>query len=430
MTSRYAIPTLTILTSALLLALTPNAEAQKSAPVVQGGGYKLVAGPLDVAVAPSRGARIRSLRFDGTELLYQADSTGAPGSMGSTFWVSPQAHWTATCRSGNNNGCWPPPAQHDGQSTAYTGGLVDADTSVSYTGTANTYTGVRLRKTMWGNPKDTSISIRYHVVNTLATKIAFAPWEVTRMTTGGLTFWAKSLEDTIRGNGTSGAALIAMITDTLGVKWHKYDSTVSLSGGTPKFWDGTSEGWFAHVDKSRLLYIKKFQDIPAAKKAPVNENQIEFYTNNNTRSLIEMELQGAFDSIAVNDSMTWDVKWYVRRVPDNIPITRNAELLALVRNTVNTPVSISDRGDRRSVASPARLSLTGRGVNLNVTTPLTVSLELVNARGAIMQRLHSGLLQPGNHAFTVEATPKGLYWVVLKGADAGVLEARMLPRLD
>jgi hypothetical protein len=420
--------TLTLALAVAALA-APEAQAQRTVPEVVGGGYKIKSGPVEVLVAPSRGARIRSLKHETTELLYQADSTGSPGSMGSAFWVSPQAHWTASCRSANNNGCWPPPTAHDGSQTAslYTGGLL-TDSSVSYTSAANAYTGARLRKTLWGNSRDSSITIRYHIINTLTTKIAFAPWEITRMTTGGLTFWAKSVDDTIRGNGTSGTALIAMIKDTLGVKWHKYDSTVSLSAGTPKFWDATSEGWFARVDKSRLLYIKKFVAIPKSKKAPVNENQIEYYTNNNTRSLIEMELQGAFDSIAPGDSMQWDVSWYVRSLPDSIPVTANAALLAYTRATV-AGQSVSLQPGQRQGGVAARLTLTAGQVSiaLGVAAPLT--LDLVDTRGRLVERVHSGVLPEGRHAFKLPATSRGVHYVVLRDAQARVLESHLIPAL-
>jgi|GEM_PF-4970664 len=408
------------------LLLGAGAEAQRPTPVVLGDGYKITAGPLEVALAPSRGARIRSVKFDGTEILIQ-DSAGSPGNLGSTFWVSPQAHWTATCRSGNNNGCWPPPTQHDGSSTLYTGGLVSADNAVSYTGAAHTVTGTRLRKTVWANTSDTSISIRYHIVNTLTTKIAYAPWEVTRLAAGGLTFWAKSPDDTIRGNGTSGAALIAMIKDTLGVKWHKYDSTVSLSGGTPKFWDATSEGWFARVDKSRLLYVKKFVVIPKSKKAPVNENQIEYYTNNNTRSLMEMELQGAFDSIAAGDSIAWDVKWYVRRLPDSIAVTPSAALLAFARATAaDRPTSLRSL---RSATSGALLATTANRVSVTLSVPTSVSLTITDAAGRVVERLHEGPLAAGAHEFHSTTQARGAYRLVLRNADGALLNTRAFTRL-
>jgi hypothetical protein len=424
---------LPVLTLAILFAAVPEADAQRVAPTVWGGGYKITVGQTEFIVAPSRASRIRSFKHDGTELLYQADSTGSPGSMGSTFWTSPQEYWTSTCRSSANYGCWTPPAAYDGPTVTFTGGLLP-DSSVTYTGaSADTYTKARLRKTFWGNPADTSITIRYHMVNTGATKNAYAGWEVSRFTTGGLTFYAKSDEDTVGLNKTnaSSVTLANMIKDTLGVKWHKYDSTASLSGGTPKFWDGTSEGWYAHVDKRRLLYIKKFQDIPTSKKAPGgHENQIEYYTNNNTRTIVEMELQGPFDSVAAGDSLTWDVKWYVRLLPDSIPVTINSSLLSFTRETVNGPSYITSLANRpASQGASPRLSAAGDRIALALDRPVTVSLEVMDARGAVVQRPHSGPLDAGESVFRITPAAKGLYWVVLRDARGTILETRALPRL-
>jgi hypothetical protein len=423
----------------LLLAasLALSEGAQRAYPTVHGGGYKITVGLTEITVAPSRAARIRSLKYDGIEMLYQADSTGSPGSMGSTFWTSPQAHWTAACRTGNgsagngtgNNGCWQPPSAYDGPSVTFTGGLL-ADSSVTYTGaSADSYTRARLRKTFWGNPADSSITIRYHMVNTGPTKAAYAGWEVTRFTTGGLTFYAKSDEDIAAGNGASGTTLINMIKDTLGAKWHKYDSTANLSSGTPKFWDGTSEGWYARVDKSRLLYIKKFTDMPASKRAHATENQIEYYTNNNTRTIVEMELQGPYDSVAAGDSLVWDVKWYVRELPDSIPVTINSGLLAFVRQTVNGPDVVTGLPDRVPPVAGAALSASADRVSLVLGRPAPLSILIVDGGGSVVQRLHSGMLEPGAHAFRLAPAAKGVYWVVLRDARGLVLEVRALPRL-
>ena len=256
-------------------------------------------------------------------------------------------------------------------------------------------------------------------------KRAYAPWEVTRIPTGGLTFWAKSTEDTIKGNGAGGTAMMNMVTDTLGIKWHKFDSSASLSG-TPKLWDGTSEGWYAHVDKSRLLYIKKFTDIPASKKAPVNENQIELYSTTN-KSYLEMELQGAFDSIPAGDSLTWDVKWYVRKLPDSIPVTRNAALAAFVRQTISDgPVSVSSQVGSTTVGF--RLGSTSRRISVDMDKGANVSLAIVNSNGREISRVHAGRLSQGHHEFALNsAMPKGVYWIVLKDANRpGILSMRKL----
>jgi hypothetical protein len=179
---------------AILLTAAPS-MAQRAAPAHLGGeAYTLTTGPLSVEVGPTKGARVRSLKFEGTELFYQ-DSSGSPPFHGSTFWPGPQAYWTTACRNAGNNGCWPPPTPFDGANTNYTGELLSGDTAVTYVSASHQATGIRLRKTTWANLEDTSISMRYHIVNTSANEVAFSPWEVTRFPSGGLLFWPRSEQD-------------------------------------------------------------------------------------------------------------------------------------------------------------------------------------------------------------------------------------------
>jgi hypothetical protein len=53
----------------------------------------------------------------------------------------------------------------------------------------------------------------------------------------------------------------------------------------------------------------------------------------------------------------------------------------------------------------------------------------MDARGAVVQRLHSGALGAGAHSFRLAPAAKGLYWVVLRDARGRDLEVRALPRL-
>ncbi len=413
-----------------LVAGVQEAEAQRTAPVADGTVYTLTAGPMSVVAGPTKGGRIRSLKFEGTELFYQ-DSSGNPSSHGSTFWPSPQAHWTNNCRNSNNNGCWPPPSSLDGSNTTYTGALLAADTAVTFFGALDNGTGVRLRKTLWADSADTSVTIRYHIVNGSSNKVAFAPWEVTRFTSGGLLFWPKDETDTIKGNGTAGAAMIAMVTDTLDTKWFKYDSATVPTNGTPKLWDGSTGGWFARVDKSRLLYIKKFTDTPKAKKAPVNENEIEIYSANRSgatggMALLEMELQGPFDSIAVGDSLEWDVTWLVRRLPESISIAPGTALLDFVDAVVNGSTVSLRPGARAGHGAAHRLNVAAGGVSFTLGEAAAVTLEVMDARGRITARLHAGTLAEGTHSFRLAPGTHGVRWVVLRDAQARVLDTRMI----
>jgi hypothetical protein len=423
--SLFALPALLV-----LAATTTESVAQRSLPVEAGGAYTVSAGPLSATIGASRGARIRSLKFDGTELFYTDSSGGAPTSHGSTFWPGPQAHWTSQCRTNNNNGCWPPPVNLDGNTSAaiYTGGLRN-DSSVSYVSNLDNGTGVRLRKTIWANVKDSSIGIRYHIVNGGSAKSAYSPWEVTRFTTGGLLFWQKDPTDTIKGNGNPGLAMIAMVRDTLGTKWFKYDSATVPTSGTAKLWDGSTGGWFARVDKSRLLYIKKFTDTPKSKKPPVNENEIEIYSANRSgttggMNLLEMELHGPFDSIAVGDSAAWDVKWYVRRLPDSIPVTANAALLAYVNRVASGPVALSSSKPQHARSA---LAFSNRRASFELSRAAVVSLSLVDAGGRTVRDLYTGPARAGRHEFAVTAPTPGIYWLTLKnGAEVRIRRVALL----
>jgi hypothetical protein len=90
------------------------------------------------------------------------------------------------------------------------------------------------------------------------------------------------------------------------------------------FADGA--GWLAQVTPDRLLYATSFPDIQPADAAP-GEAEIEVFTNT---SYVEMEAQGAFTAIAPGDSLTWTVRWKLRRLPGSTTVTSgNADLASL-----------------------------------------------------------------------------------------------------
>ncbi len=408
----------------VMAALPFTAHAQKVMPVSTGGNaYNMTSGPISVVIGPSKGARIRSLKYSGTELFY-TDSSGSPSSNGSTFWPSPQAYWTSACKSASNNGCWPPPTNIDG-SGAYTGGLL-GDSSVTYAGSTDNGSGARLRKTLWVNSGDSSINIRYNVINGSANSISFGPWEITRFPGGGTTFFPIGL-DTIGGT----TEMLAIIRDTLGTKWYVFDSTKTLSG-TPKFWvDGTG-GWYAHVDKNRVLFVKKFIDTPPSKKAPVKESEVELYVQNN-KTYQEMELQGPFGAIAAGDSITWNVKWLIRKLPDSVVIGRTSSLLNFTQQMVNAAAAISTPTGVRNagISHEDLIQYFGNRIYLNLKKNMNVSLILMDSRGQTLGQIHSGKLSEGRHEFTFSTSlPQGVYLLVVRDLSSNkVLSKQALPLL-
>lgn len=306
-----------------------------------GSTFTLTTGGAALQVGTADGGRIVSLKYQGAEMLRTKSMVSGNDLLwGSTLWPSPQFHWTSSCKSAVNTNCWPPPPALD--PNAYSGGLVAADTALTYTGGSDSYTGLRIRKTFSAQHRDSSFTNRYHLVNTTGSAITWAPWETTRFPSGGIAFWPTG-EGAVTGN----AAMIQRTRDTLGVTWFTYDSSMSFTGTAKIFADGGSAGWMARLDKNRILFVKKFTDTPPAKRATNNENEIEIYV---TRDLLEFEVQGAYNPIPANDSVAWEVKWFVRKLPDSIAVSRNAALVAFV-NKVIAEATVSIQALRVQMAS-------------------------------------------------------------------------------
>lgn len=406
--------------------LLRHASAEKAvpqpSPISSAPTYTLTTGGTTLQVSTANSARINSLKHQGTELLYLT-ATGGNVLWGSTFWASPQAYWTAACKSANTVDCWPPPAAFDG--SAYAGGPVAADTSLSYTGAADNYTHLRFRKTFSADLEDSSFANTYHLVNTSASPITWAPWEDTRFPSGGTTFWP-----TGTGAPTGNANLLKQVKDTLGITWFTYDSSAALSGTTKIFADGGAPGWMAHVDKNRILFIKKFTDTPPAKKAPGVENECEMYV---TQALQEMELQGPYEAIPANDSAAWQVKWLVRKLPDGVAVSRNkglADFTAQVVSGATTGVA-GERGrgpDRLAGGSggPIRLRYLPSSIELELEQAMDLRVSLLGPDGRELACLAEGPFGIGRNFLGLPPGPAGPSWLSIRRMGTGKILLRRL----
>ncbi len=395
----------------LLIALALPTAAQKVEPTATGTGngirWTLTMGQTVFMAGPKHGGRIHALQFDGSEILHR--DTSSATNYGSTFWPSPQAVWN-----------WPPPANLDGTG-AYTASL-DADTVIRMAGQVDNTTQVRIRKEYWADLSDSTFNMRFWLVNA-GTSRPWSAWQNSRLDTGGIYLFPK-------GEGAITGDLAQFVKDSVGMNWYQHGVATTLTSGTTKFYADGTEGWFAHVTADSILFVKKFTDSPPSKKAPNPENEIQIYTTNrplNNNDFVEMEVQGPYDTIKTNDSASWSVKWYVRKLPQGTDISLGSmQLVEHVRNLLNPPVSVV--GGVAKAARP-RLAATREGVRLSMYTPGFVSLVLMDARGAVVQRLHAGEIEAGTHVFRAASAAKGLYWLVLRDARNQVLEVRALPRL-
>ncbi len=302
----------------LLGGAFPAPSASPIPPHASGNAYVFAfpAGGPRLEVIPGIGGRISSLKLGAAELLF-TDRGGL--NWGATFWSSPQSVWS-----------WPPPEALD--RGPYTGG--PAGSRLVLASPADPATGFAFGKRFAADDADTSFTLAFTLRNASGTAKQAAPWLVTRVPPGGLTFFPK-------GQGAGRGDLAPRLEEAGGCLWFDH-GTGTLPGGFPKYYGDGAEGWMAHVDKDGLLLLEVFPDIPPSRAAP-EEAEIEIYADPGRR-YVEIEHQGPYTSLAGGDSLAWSTRWFVRRLPADVPRKAgDAKLLGYVTALV------------RRVASPAAL---------------------------------------------------------------------------
>lgn len=275
-------------------------------PIERDGKLVLEFGDTYFATDPQHGARIRSLRVAGHELLRVMGAPNFADAFGSTFWPSPQT-WP-----------WPPPAELD---TEPYDQHVDARGAITLTSQAHPGTGLRVTKRFSADLTREALLLEYGMTNTGTQPISWAPWEITRMPADGLAFWP-----------TGGAPFGDQPMQHQTAAGHTWCAPAQTVGEGKLFADG-SGGYLAYASAGRIL-IKQFADVLPGAAAP-NEAEVELYVNAD-HSYVEVENQGAYASIAPGQTARWQVTWYARQLPPGVIATAgNADLIAFVRETLH-----------------------------------------------------------------------------------------------
>jgi len=281
------------------------------------GKYSLTVGQTYLEVDPANGARITALRVGGAagmDVVASSAVTGDPDNWGSTFWPSPQS-WP-----------WPP------TSAASIGAINTSPYTVTSDATSITLTSglaaaptVSVIKKISGDAAKEAIVIDYTMTNGGTAAVTVAPWEITRVAAGGITFYGTGTGAPGPGNFPLPPA--ATITTGAGATWYK-DNPADLTD-YKLFADGAG-GWLAHA-AGDLLLVKSFPDV-AAGAAATNEAEIEIYSSK-TGKYVEVEQQGAVQMLAPAATLNWTVRWYARKLPMPAAVG-SADLVTYVQNLI------------------------------------------------------------------------------------------------
>ncbi|MEJ7830800.1 MAG: hypothetical protein WKF91_21525, partial [Segetibacter sp.] len=167
--------------------------------------YILQVHNISISIDAKAGARIISFALDGREQL--SLKSIHRNFFGSTLWLSPQSVWSK-----------PQPPVLD---VAMYKGVIKKD-YLNLQSSVDTVNGLQFEKRFWVDVKDTSVHIRYTIHNISKEVKCLAPWEVTRVPVGGLSFFPKSSDTPLAKSNLP-------VLDAGGIVWYTSDKSAISS---------------------------------------------------------------------------------------------------------------------------------------------------------------------------------------------------------
>lgn len=269
----------------------------------EGDRVRLSVVALEMVVDADNGARIIEFSREGQNILLPSSVHWE--NFGSTFWTSPQADWE-----------WPPP--HDIDRASYE--IVLEEDSVLLRGPRAESLGVQVEKRFEPLANDRAIRVTYGLVNVSGEAVTYAPWEVTRVRAGGLTFFRPGtlvLEASDLG-----------VTTAAGHTWYSSSGSSDSDG---KYHADGQGGWIAHAEGG-LLLVKSFSDVPTSAFAP-DHAEIEIFANAEA-TYVEVEQQGPYQTLQPGSRLDWAVEWRLEELPSGTPLVAGStELIQAVADT-------------------------------------------------------------------------------------------------
>ncbi len=263
--------------------------------------YTVTCGDVSMTVDAGLGARIRSFRLGEREILSQLRF---PNSFGSTFWLSPQANWN-----------WPPVPEHDRLPYVVSR---NGEGNLVMTSSLSEKFPYRISKEFIPLGDKGALKVKYTVVNEGEGECSIAPWEISRVAAGGVIFF-DAPPRTITPEG------LMDFKSEYGACWYTFDEQPKN-----RKINADGHGWLAFANGEGLLLVKKFEDLSEGDPAPL-EAEIQVYVNAG-KTYIELEGQGRYTTLALGESLSWEVEWYL--LPYGGEPVPSQELVSLVRGVI------------------------------------------------------------------------------------------------
>jgi hypothetical protein len=279
------------------------------------GKYSLAFGQTYLEIDPANGARVTALRVGGAaglDLILDSSvnaGTDNADNWGSTFWPAPQT-WP-----------WPPtdPNSIAAINSSPYAATVDATSLTLTSGVATTPT-VSVTKKFSADLAKEAVVIDYTVTNGGASPVTVAPWEITRVGAGSITFYPPGTGAPMAG----GSFALPPTTTAGGATWFQHTGSAT----NYKLLADGAGGWLASA-VGDLILVKTFTDIPAG-AAAAGEAEVEIYSS---QLYVEVEQQGAVQTLMPQASLHWTVRWYARKMAAPAAVG-SADLVAYVQNLI------------------------------------------------------------------------------------------------
>jgi hypothetical protein len=285
--------------SLYLMSCTPEQKAITIEPS-ENGLFSMRYKDISLLIDPKLGGRVLSARFEGQEILLQKREKLL--NWGSTFWPSPQSRWN-----------WPPPyAIHFG---AYQSEI--KDDKLVLLSEIDPEMGLRVKKVFSFHENGKCIAINYEIENATDSIVSVGPWEVTCVPAVGSKVFFNL--------GASPENVVSTLEfhDLGGIGWFDFDK--DEIAGNLKMFSNTPEGWLAHINQNRVLFVKVFDVIPGD-QLPPGQGNVEVYTSRQFE-YIELENHGIFRQLVPGASLSYKVKWFISILPAQIPTDQPSEAL-------------------------------------------------------------------------------------------------------